>query len=161
MCRLHKSLYGLKQAPRCWFAKLTTTLKDYGFEQSLSDYSLFTLADTNGDFRLHVLVYVDDLIVSGSSLDIIQKFKDYLCSTFKMKDLGLLKYFLGIEVARSPQGMYLNQRKYILDLLSETGLLGAKPVSHPIEQNHKLATSTSKELMDPTRYGRWWVVLFI
>ena len=154
VCRLHKSLYGLKQAPRCWFAKLTTALKNYGFEQSLSDYSLFTLADTNGDFRLHVLVYVDDLIVSGSSLDIIQKFKDYLCSTFKMKDLGLLKYFLGIEVARSPQGMYLNQRKYILDLLSETGLLGAKPVSHPIEQNHKLATSTSKELMDPTRYRR-------
>ncbi|KAG7598819.1 F-box associated interaction domain [Arabidopsis suecica] len=154
VCRLHKSLYGLKQAPRCWFAKLTTALKEYGFEQSLSDYSLFTLEDANGDLRLHVLVYVDDLIVSGSSVDIIQKFKDYLCSTFKMKDLGWLKYFLGIEVARGPQGMYLSQRKYILDLLSETGLLGAKPASHPIEQNHKLATTTSAAFPDPSRYRR-------
>jgi len=69
------------------------TLKDYGFAQSLSDYSLFTLEVANGDQRLHVLVYVDDLIISRSSLDIIHKFKDYLSATFKMKDLGLLKFF--------------------------------------------------------------------
>ncbi|KAF7835244.1 reverse transcriptase [Senna tora] len=68
VCRLRKSLYGLKQAPRCWFAKLSTALKTYGFQQSYSDYSLFTLKC--GEFQLNVLVYVDDLIIFG--LQVVQ-----------------------------------------------------------------------------------------
>ena len=67
VCKLRKSLYGLKQAPRCWFAKLSTALQNYGFQQSYSDYSLFTLQ--RGAIQLHVLVYVDDLIISGSHPD--------------------------------------------------------------------------------------------
>ena len=115
VCRLHKSLYGLKQAPRCWFAKLSESLKEYGFIQDVSDYSLFTFV--HGDIRLHVLVYVDDLLISGSSPAAIQVFKEYLSSCFHMKDLGHLKYFLGIEVARSSTGIYLCQRKYVLDII--------------------------------------------
>ena len=95
VCRLHKSLYGLKQAPRCWFAKLAGTLKQYGFTQSYSDYSLFTLC--RDDVQLNVLVYVDDLIISGNNGKAIQSFKTYLSTCFHMKDLGSLKYFLGIE----------------------------------------------------------------
>lgn len=71
-----------------------------------------------------------------------------------MKDLGILNYFLGIEVARSPSDMYLCQRKYILDIITETGLLGAKPVSHPIEQNHSLAKPTGVSLANPSPYRR-------
>lgn len=70
VCRLRKSLYGLKQAPRCWFAKLSSALKEYGFQQSYSDYSLFTLQ--KGSVQLNVLVYVDDLIISGSHPDHMQ-----------------------------------------------------------------------------------------
>lgn len=66
VCRLHKSLYGLKQAPRCWFEKLGTSLKAYRFQQSLSDYSLF--AYTKNGTQLYVLVYVDDLIITGNIL---------------------------------------------------------------------------------------------
>lgn len=69
-----------QKAHRCYFAKLVTALKDYGFTQSISDYSLFTFDDASGDLRLPVLVYVDDLIIFCSSLEIIQEFKDYLSS---------------------------------------------------------------------------------
>jgi len=97
VCKLAKSLYGLKQAPYCWFAKLSLALKHYGFRQSYSDYSLFTLIDK--DVQLVVLVYIDDLIIFGNNYTSIQCFKDYLSKCFHMKDLGLLKYFLGVEVA--------------------------------------------------------------
>ncbi|CAB79159.1 LTR retrotransposon like protein [Arabidopsis thaliana] len=152
VCRLHKSLYGLKQAPRCWFSKLSSALKQYGFTQSLSDYSLFSY--NNDGVFVHVLVYVDDLIISGSCPDAVAQFKSYLESCFHMKDLGLLKYFLGIEVSRNAQGFYLSQRKYVLDIISEMGLLGARPSAFPLEQNHKLSLSTSPLLSDSSRYRR-------
>lgn len=152
VCRLRKSLYGLRQAPRCWFAKLAAALKNYGFSQSYSDYSLFTLRQH--ERQIHVLVYVDDIIVTGNDHAAIQNFKTYLSDCFHMKDLGVLKYFLGIEVARGPDGIFLCQRKYALDIITETGLLGAKPVSFPLEQNHNLALTDGPFLDDPERYRR-------
>jgi len=152
VCRLHKSLYGLKQAPRCWFSKLSTALIQYGFTQSLSDYSLFSY--NNNGTCVHVLIYVDDLIIPGSCSIAVERFKVYLESCFHMKDLGLLKYFLGIEVARNADGFYLSQRKYVLDIISEMGLLGARPSSFPMEQNHKLSLSKSVLLPNPKRYRR-------
>ncbi|KAL9299641.1 putative RNA-directed DNA polymerase [Arabidopsis thaliana] len=152
VCRLRKALYGLKQAPRCWFEKLTTALKRYGFQQSLADYSLFTLV--KGSVRIKILIYVDDLIITGNSQRATQQFKEYSASCFHMKYLGPLKYFLGIEVARSTTGIYICQRKYALDIISETGLLGVKPANFPLEQNHKLGLSTSPLLTDPQRYRR-------
>ncbi|XP_019059629.1 PREDICTED: uncharacterized protein LOC109117260 [Tarenaya hassleriana] len=71
-----------------------------------------------------------------------------------MKDLGMLKYFLGLEIARSPLGIFLCQRKYVLDILADTGLIGATPASFPLEQNHRLAVSTSDLLDDPEPYRR-------
>ena len=105
VCRLRKSLYGLKQAPRCWFAMLVSALKAYGFCQSYSNYSLFTY--TKERIQINVLVYVDDLILSGNDSAAIQHFKFYLSTCFHMKDLGALKYFLGLEVARSKDGIFL------------------------------------------------------
>ncbi|CAL9000331.1 unnamed protein product [Prunus brigantina] len=67
-----------------------------------------------------------------------QKLQKYLSQEFEMKDLGALKYFLGIEVARSKIGIFLSQMKYVMDLLIETGMLGCKPTDTPIEMNHKL-----------------------
>ena len=86
VCRLRKSLYGLKQAPRCWFSKLVAALKGYDFLQSYSDYSLFTY--TKGIIQINVLVYVDDLIISGNHSAALVGFKAYLGDCFKMKDLG-------------------------------------------------------------------------
>lgn len=113
VCRLRKSLYGLRQSLRCWFAKLTTALKGYGFIQNKSDYSLFTLIC--GSTRLYILIYADDLLIDGTDPEAIVKFKGYLSQCFKMKDLGLVKFFLCIEVSRTSDGIYLLQRKYMLD----------------------------------------------
>ncbi|GJS23700.1 ribonuclease H-like domain-containing protein [Tanacetum coccineum] len=137
VCKLKKSLYGLKQAPRQWNAKLTQALVEDGFVQSKSDYSLFTKADS-GMF-LALLVYVDDIIITGNSLVHIENFKTFLKSKFQIKDLGKLKYFLGIEVVETDKGLCLSQRKYCLDLLSEFGLLACKPSAVPLEQNLKVS----------------------
>ncbi|KAJ1685788.1 hypothetical protein LUZ63_017178 [Rhynchospora breviuscula] len=152
MCRLRKSLYGLRQAPRMWFSKLTEALQAYGFTQSYADYSLFTLE--KHDKFLAILVYVDDLVIAGNNSEAIVQFKQYLSRTFHMKDLGALKYFLGIEIARNPTGLYLCQRKYTLDIVAECGLLGGKPAAFPIEQNHNLSIASGKPMEDPERYRR-------
>jgi len=103
-----------------------------------------------------VLVYVDDLIICGNNHDSIQCFKDYLSRRFRMKDLGKLKYFLGVEVARSSTGIFLYQPKYALDIISEVGLLGVKSVSTPLEQNHHLGLANGELLANPDCY-RWLV----
>jgi len=140
----------LRQAPRCWFAKLAGALKQYGFQQSHSDYSLFTLH--KGTLQLHVLVYVDDLIISGNNSAAIHTFKHYSSTCFHMKDLGSLKYFLGIEVARNSTGLFLCQRKYALDIISEVGMLGVKLVAFPLDQNHHLPLADGPPLSDPDHY---------
>lgn len=152
VCRLQKSLYGLRQAPRCWFAKLSTALTTYGFTQSVSDYSLFTLHTST--HVLYVLVYVDDLVIAGNRSDAILQFKTYLGRCFHMKDLGPLKYFLGLEVARSSSGIFVCQRKYALYLVGECGLLDARPISTPMEENHQLATVKGQPYSDPSQYRR-------
>ncbi|GJR44942.1 putative RNA-directed DNA polymerase [Tanacetum coccineum] len=130
VCRLKKSIYGLKQSPRQWNAKLTSVLVENGFCQSKSDYSLYT--KSVGDVFLALLVYVDDIIVTGNKCVEIEKFKVFLKGKFKIKDLGKLKYFLGIEVVDTSSGICLNQRKYVLDLLSEYGMLACKPSKTPL-----------------------------
>ncbi|CAA7023524.1 unnamed protein product [Microthlaspi erraticum] len=152
VCRLRKSLYGLKQAPRCWFKKLSDALLRFGFEQSYDDYSLFSYSCKNIELRM--LVYVDDLIICGNDGYMLQKFKDYLSKCFSMKDLGKLKYFLGIEVSRGPDGIFLSQRKYVLDIVAETGNLGSRPAETPLEQHQQLSTVVSPLLDDPKKYRR-------
>ncbi|XP_074300473.1 uncharacterized protein LOC141631744 [Silene latifolia] len=142
VCRLQKSLYGLRQSPRCWYAKLATALCSYGFSHSSSDHSLFIYRKDS--IVINILVYVDDLVIAGNDNAAITDFKHYLNKCFRMKDLGTLKYFLGLEVARNLTGIFLCQRKYTLDLLSETGILGAKPSTLPIEENHQLALSLTR-----------------
>ncbi|CAM8975270.1 unnamed protein product [Rhodiola kirilowii] len=111
-----------------------------GFYNS-HDYSLFTYAHTV-DFLI-LLVYVDDIVITGTSATLINDVKAFIHSAFRIKDLGQLKYFLGIEVARSNEGIFINQRKYAMYLLSEAGLLSCKPSSTPMDIKQKLAISTS------------------
>lgn len=95
VCRLRKAIYGLKQAPRAWYNELRTYLLSIGFRNSVSDTSLFL---RNGTNPIYVLVYVDDIIVTGSCSTLISEFISALSNRFSLKDLGQLSYFLGVEV---------------------------------------------------------------
>lgn len=155
VCLLKKSLYGLKQALRQWNHKLSEALFEAGFEQYKNDHSLFIKAKDNT--VLFLLVYVDDLVITGNSESEIESFKVFLKNKFKIKDLGELKYFLGIEVLKSKNGLCLNQRKYCLELLHEFGLLACKPVMTPLPENIVLAHKESdddKYLKNITNYQK-------
>ncbi|PNX84365.1 retrovirus-related Pol polyprotein from transposon TNT 1-94, partial [Trifolium pratense] len=152
VCKLQRSLYGLKQASRQWNAKLTETLLSSGYIQSKADYSLFT-KNTSTGFTA-ILVYVDDLVLGGTDINEIHQLKALLDNKFSIKDLGSLKYFLGFEVARSKTGISLCQRKYTLDLLQDSGLLGTKPSPTPMQPQLQLQKSSGNAISDPTTYRR-------
>ena len=152
VCKLNKSIYGLKQASRQWFAKFSTALLEFGFIQSKADYTLFTRS-SEGCF-IALLVYVDDVLVASDSSTAISRFIQLLNDKFKLKDLGQLKYFLGLEIARSEHGISVCQRKYALEVLEDSGLLASKPVTFPMEPNVKFSKDQGAPLADPTVYRR-------
>ncbi|GJR34590.1 ribonuclease H-like domain-containing protein [Tanacetum coccineum] len=141
VCKLNKALYGLKQASRQWNAKLSTILVEHGFVQSKNDYSLY-IKHTD-DVFIALLVYVDDFIITGNSLDEVENFKLFIKSKFMIKDLGVMKYFLGIEFLDNRNGICMTQRKYYLELIHEFGLLAAKPVTTLLPENCVLAVDES------------------
>ncbi|KAJ0555649.1 putative RNA-directed DNA polymerase [Helianthus annuus] len=143
VCKLNKSLYGLKQAPRMWNEKLLSVLFELGFTQSKCDHSLFV--KTSGLVIVVLLVYVDDIVITGNNEQEILHVKQFVQSKFLIKDLGILKYFLGIEVLKVDDGLCLSQRKYCLELLAEFGMTGCKPVSNPIEPNYVVTALCEKE----------------
>ncbi|KAK1414103.1 hypothetical protein QVD17_29844 [Tagetes erecta] len=152
VCRLKKSLYGLKQSPRAWFGRFTLAMKKYGFKQSNSDHTLFL--KRRGKLITCLIIYVDDMIITGNDEEEMTKLKTSLFNEFEMKDLGRLKYFLGIEVLRSKHGIFICQKKYVLDLLAETGMIDCKPVDTPMIVNQKLYMEEEAELADKGRYQR-------
>ncbi|CAL8998309.1 unnamed protein product [Prunus brigantina] len=152
VCKLRKALYGLKQSPRAWFGRFTMAMKNNGFRQSNSYNTLF-LKHQKGKVTT-LVIYVDDMIITGNDKHEISELQDYLATEFEIKNLGGLKYFLGIEVARSQQGIFLSQRKYVLDLLTETGILDCKPVYTRIVHNHHLGEYPNQVLTNKERYQR-------
>ena len=149
VCKLNKALYGLKQAPRAWFERLKSTLLKFGFCASKCDPSLFTL-HTQHHTTL-ILVYVDDIIITGSSKSQIQQLVQKLNSEFSLKDLGQLDYFLGIEVHHSDNGsLLLSQTKYIHDLLVKANMANANSIASPMASSTKLSKYGSNHVSDPT-----------
>lgn len=152
VCRLKKSLYGLKQSPRAWFGRFTKSMKAFGFCQSNSDHTLF-LKKQQGRITA-LIVYVDDMVLTGNDVEEMERLQEYLSKEFEMKDLGSLKYFLGIEVSRSRKGIFLSQRKYILDLLKETGMSACQPSNTPMDEGVKLCITSDQVAVDKGRYQR-------
>ncbi|XP_074363897.1 uncharacterized protein LOC141704569 [Apium graveolens] len=150
ICKLIKSLYGLRQAPREWFTKFSDALLEYGYIQSKADSSLFVF-HTSSTFTA-LLVYVNDIVLTGSCESSIKAVKDFLQSRFKPKDLGHLHYFLGIEIATSSKGIYLQKRKYALSLIHQAGLLAAKPSKITLAAQHNLHHLSGFPLSDGTPY---------
>lgn len=139
VCKVQKSLYGLKQAAREWYNKLRSTLLSQNFRNSKADSSLFFYI--NGNQVVLVLIYVDDIIITGNNNTLIQRFIHQLDSAFALKDLGPLNFFLGIEVHRDINGLYLTQRKYILSLLKKLGFDNLKSAPTPAVHGKYLSAS--------------------
>jgi hypothetical protein len=149
--RLKKSLYGLKQSPRAWFDRFKRAMLTMRYKQCNGDHTLFYL-HSKGHITI-LAVYVDDIIITGDDAFEVERLKENLRKEFEIKDLGQLRYFLGIEVVRSSRGIMLSQRKYVLDLLDETGMLRCRPTTTPIEQNHKLCAESGHPI-NKERYQR-------
>ncbi|KAJ9555883.1 hypothetical protein OSB04_010497 [Centaurea solstitialis] len=149
VCRLRKAIYVLKQAPRAWYTELRTHLLSIGFINSVSDTSLFIQKGTK---NLFVLVYVDDIIVTGPCPNEVSDFISSLSVRFSLKDLGHLSYFLGVEVQTCSHGLFLSQRKYIIDLLARAKMLDAKPMPTPMESNTRLTLAMGTPLDHPKDY---------
>ena len=150
VCHLKKAIYGLKQAPRAWYNELRQHLLQTGFVNSLSDSSLF-IFNKNG-CTLLLLVYVDNIIVTGSDVVLVDKFVASLSQRFSIKDLGYLSYFLGVEVLPSPRGLFLSQQKYVIDLLTRTKMLESKPVQTPLPTDHSLTLLDGTSLTDAIEF---------
>ena len=136
VCRLKKALYGLKQSRWAWFGRFTMAMKRYGYKQNNSDHTLFL--KKQGELITCLIIYVNDMILIRSDLEEIKRLREKLFEEFEMKDLGELRYFLGIKVMRSERGIFISQKKYVLDLLAETGMIDCKPVEMTIVVNHGL-----------------------
>jgi hypothetical protein len=150
VCRLRKALYGLKQALRAWFSKFHKTITQLNFSSSAHDSALFTRKTDNGTVVL--LLYVDDMIITGDDSIGIEELKKFLCQHFEMKDLGPLSYFLGLEVLSSSDGMFLSQAKYASDLVSRACLTDCKIEQTPLEPNIRFTPQDGTLLDDATLY---------
>ncbi|WVZ82658.1 hypothetical protein U9M48_029900 [Paspalum notatum var. saurae] len=150
VCRLRRSLYGLKQAPWAWFQRFASVVTAAGFSASPHDPALFVHTSSRG--RTLLLLYVDDMIITGDDPQFIAFVKARLSEQFLMSDLGPLRYFLGIEVSSAPEGFYLSQEKYIQGLLDRASLTDHKTEETPMELNLRLSATDGEPLDDPTRY---------
>lgn len=147
--RLRKALYGLKQAPRAWYSKIDSLFRESGFKRSENEPTLYLKQQGNGEFLL-VCLYVDDIIYLGSSQSLIDDFKSCMMRTFEMTDLGLLKYFLGLEVLQSKEGIFVCQKKYAVDMLKRFNMANCETSATPMNINEKLQCEDGTEKANPS-----------
>lgn len=151
VCKLNKALYGLKQATRQWYERLHSALLQFGFTSSRCDPSLFSYFQ--GSTRVYALVYVDDIILRGSSSQMIAELISKLNAKFALKQLGELDYFMGIEVKRTKaESLILSQAKYIRELLSRASMTDANLINTPMVNSCKLSKYDTDSIFEPQLY---------
>jgi hypothetical protein len=148
--KLNKALYGLRQAPRAWNMKLDGSLQVMGFTRCASEHGVYTRGV--GEARVVIGVYVDDLVITGSNPAIIEAFKEEMRQTFRMSDLGLLSFYLGIEVKQGQQCITLGQAAYARKLLEKAGMENCNSCSTPMEVRLRLSARGTSEEVDATMY---------
>jgi hypothetical protein len=148
--KLSKALYGLRQAPRAWYAKLDSSLVDLGFTRSPVEHAVYRRG--NDKEYLLVGVYVDDLIITGTCVEEIMSFKAEMHRLFKMSDLGLLSYYLGIEVRQEHGEITVCQRAYAEKILERAGMAGCNACHTPMEARLKLKKEDGAQKVDATEF---------
>jgi hypothetical protein len=135
--KLQKALYGLKQAPRAWFSRIEAHFVSEGFQRCHSEQTLFVKTSSKG-MILIVSIYVDDLIYTGDDDIMISRFKESMLREFDMSDLGVMRFFLGIEVLQTVDDIYIYQKKYTMDVLKRFSMENSTAVGSPIVPGSKL-----------------------
>jgi hypothetical protein len=149
---LHKALYGLRQAPRAWNVKLDSILKGTGFGQSPHEAAIYRRGNRGN--TLLVGVYVDDLVITGTKDVEVATFKEEMKATFHMSDLGLLSFYLGIEMHQGNSGITLRQTAYAKHIIELARLTDCNPALTLMEGRLKLSRDSMTEEVDATQYQR-------
>ncbi|PKU82566.1 Retrovirus-related Pol polyprotein from transposon TNT 1-94 [Dendrobium catenatum] len=152
VCQLHKAIYGLKQAPRQWYTTFMEYLISIGFESSSADPSLFILRKHPDN--IYLLVYVDDILITGSNQDLVASVMHKLSQQFSMKNLGSVHDFLGIKIDRYTDSYFLSQTLYANSILQQAGLLNCNPTSNPTCTKIPDNPKPDAQLADPGVYRR-------
>ena len=142
-------MYGLKKDPRSWYGRIDIFLTRLGFTKSKVDTNLYI--KVMDDELVILLLYVDELFLSGNEKHIVEC-KKKIFEEFEMKDLGLMHYFLGLEVWHSTKGIFLNQGKYAVEILKRFDMLDCKVMATPMNTNLKLLSYETSDLVDMTHY---------
>ncbi|XP_028550831.1 uncharacterized protein LOC114579660 [Dendrobium catenatum] len=150
VCRLKKALYRLKQSPREWFATLTGHLQSLGFTLISSDPSL--LLYNHNSVQMYFLVYVDDIILTGTSSSALKKLIAILNATFTMRDLGSLSQFLGIQVTLTSYGLHLSQSRFTQSILARAGMSNCKSISTPFHSTSSNTNNLTASFSNPIFY---------
>ncbi|KAJ9538953.1 LOW QUALITY PROTEIN: hypothetical protein OSB04_031686 [Centaurea solstitialis] len=148
--KLRKALYGLHQAPRAWYDTLSSYLLENKFERGVIDKTLF-IKRTKTDMLL-VQIYVDDIIFGSTKDDMCKEFEELMHKKFKMSSMGELTFFLGLQVKQKPEGIFINQSKYVASMLQKFGMNDAKPASTPMETHKHLTVDVEGEEVDVHHY---------
>ena len=145
VCKLRKSIYGLKQAPRIWNQKIQNFLKSIGFDQTYSDPCVYV----NRETEVIIAIWVDDLTIFGKDMASINELKVQLNEEYEMKDLGELKYFLGIQVHRDRERklIHINQSGYNRMILERYGMHNSKPANVPLSPGARLTKATTTDTL--------------
>jgi hypothetical protein len=150
VCRMKKTLYGLKHAPRAWYEKMDSYMLSHDFFKCKSDSNVYMLRTT--DSLMILVLYVDDILIIGSSASTIVVFKDVFHDKFTKMDMGPLHFFLGLETSRDVYGIKLSQDKYVKDLLDRFHMIDCKYAPTPFLSKIKLEDGGVTPLMDNTLY---------
>ena len=149
--KLNKALYGLKQAPRAWNKRIEQFFVMQGFKKCSVEYGVYVKC-SDDKHMLIICLYVDDLLVTGSSSTEIEKFKSQMKSEFEMTDLGKLTYFLGMELLETPKGMILHQAKYATEILRKFEMLDCNSSVTPADTRAKTKEDTSGDAVESTMF---------
>lgn len=149
--KLHKALYGLKQAPRAWFSRIESYFVGKGFEKCPNEQTLFIKQSKEGKLLI-VSLYVDDLIYTGDDEGMMSDFKASMMQAFDMTDLGMMKFFLVIEVMQQASGIFICQKKYATEVLRRFGMLVSRVVGSPIVPGSRLSKDEHGVVVDESFY---------
>lgn len=149
--KLKKALYGLKQAPRAWYTRIDSYFQENSFLKCSSEPTLYIKSTSNGSMLI-VCLYVDDLIFTDNDPSMSAEFREAMCSNFEMTDMGLMSYFLGLEVLQTGAGIFVSQKKYAADILKRFKMESCHPIKTPVEARLHLSKFDNSELVSPTYY---------